>query len=328
MSSNQNTLNETSNQQPNNIININSDHSPDSNNINSSLIPNNDFSKPPKTPQQSQIYKNENRNLEEKKYQSNVAPFKSLINVKNQIIRESNTLNNNSFLGISSNPFSNKRQSEIIQNTYAMNELNQKAVNENNFFQNDIKNNKSQFIRNSINVMPKRLSEFSNEINNSIIRIKVYKSHVKPRLAKNNDECSKKINININNKENINNNGNITDYNDKKLQYKLLIKRIALQLKRKTRPSTKGYFYVSIVRTDKYMKSIKKIAKKMKNRTNAPTHGFFYSFLEKENNEKKYKILIKRIASQLKKRIAFPKCKIIKIYQSYRLLIKRIADSL
>ena len=328
MSSNQNTINETSNQQPNNIININLDHSPDSNNINSSLIPNNDISKAPKTPQQSQIYKNENRALEEKKYQSNAAPFKSLINVKNQIIRESNTLNNNSFLGISSNPFSNKKQSEIIQNAYVMNELNQKTINENNIIQNDIKNNKSQYIRNSINVVPKKLTEFSNEINNSIIRIKVYKSHVKPHLSNKNDECVKKINVNINNKENINNNCNITDFNEKKLKYKLLIKRIALQLKRKTRPSTKGYFYVSIVRTDKYMNRIKKIAKKMKNQTNAPTHGFFYSFLEKENNEKKYKILIKRIASQLKKRIAFPKCKIIKIYQSYRLLIKRIADSL
>lgn len=41
-----------------------------------------------------------------------------------------------------------------------------------------------------------------------------------------------------------------------------------------------------------------------------------------------YILLIKRIAAQLKKRIKFPSCKIIKIYQPYRTLILRIAKAI
>ena len=55
----------------------------------------------------------------------------------------------------------------------------------------------------------------------------------------------------------------------------------------------------------------------MKNQKFPPKQGFFYSFIKKENE---YKILIKKIASQLKKRINFLKWKIIKIYKPYRLL--------
>ena len=54
--------------------------------------------------------------------------------------------------------------------------------------------------------------------------------------------------------------------------------------------------------------------------------------ISKKNKEKKddnkYKLLIKRIANQLKKRIFLPKCKIIKIYMPYRTLILRIASGL
>ena len=39
-------------------------------------------------------------------------------------------------------------------------------------------------------------------------------------------------------------------------------------------------------------------------------------------------MVIKKISSQLKKRVKLPSCKIIKIYESYRALIKRIADAL
>jgi len=69
------------------------------------------------------------------------------------------------------------------------------------------------------------------------------------------------------------------------------------------------------------MNIVKKIAKKMKNKICPPTHGFFYNFIEKQ---KQYKLLIKNIAFQLKKRIHSPTCKIIKIYESYRLLIKKL----
>ena len=54
--------------------------------------------------------------------------------------------------------------------------------------------------------------------------------------------------------------------------------------------------------------------------------------ISKKNKEKKddnkYKLLVKRIANQLKKRIFLPKCKIIKIYMPYRTLILRIASGL
>ena len=53
--------------------------------------------------------------------------------------------------------------------------------------------------------------------------------------------------------------------------------------------------------------------------------------LRKKNNEQSkslnlnYKLLIKRIANQLRKRVKLPTCKIIKVYQPYRELILRIA---
>ena len=46
------------------------------------------------------------------------------------------------------------------------------------------------------------------------------------------------------------------------------------------------------------------------------------------SNNIKYKQLIKRISSQLKKRVKLPTCKIIKIYKSYRELIFRIAEGI
>ena len=55
---------------------------------------------------------------------------------------------------------------------------------------------------------------------------------------------------------------------------------------------------------------------------------------KRKSSKKKYRknpnyiLLVKRIASQLKKRIKFPSCKIIKIYQPYRTLILRIAQAI
>ena len=45
-------------------------------------------------------------------------------------------------------------------------------------------------------------------------------------------------------------------------------------------------------------------------------------------NNISYKLLIKRIALQLKKRVKLPKCKIFKFHLAYRLLILRIAKQL
>ena len=49
---------------------------------------------------------------------------------------------------------------------------------------------------------------------------------------------------------------------------------------------------------------------------------------ENHRNNIKYKMLIKKIANKLKKRVKFPKCKIIKIYLKYRLSIIKIGNKL
>ena len=340
MNSNQDIPNESISLNQNLNPSINFNHAQSSQNINSSLVPKDISTITHIISRQSQTNENKNNititttQFEEKKYQSNVAPFKSFINEQYQISSNS-TLLDNPFNKISSNPFSKKSKSEI--NINMLHEHNPKASNDNDYlmhktFENNCKINKSQITRNSFNINPGKSKELSNEISNGIIRIKVYRSHIKPKRATKFNEIENKSNIfdvksEIKNDTKINNNNNtaISDFNDEKYKYRLLIKRIALQLKRKIKPPTKGYFYVSIIRTDKYMNTVKKIAKKMKNKICPPTHGFFYVFIEKQ---KQYKLLIKRIAFQLKKRIYLPTCKIIKIYESYRLLIKRIAISL
>ena len=80
-------------------------------------------------------------------------------------------------------------------------------------------------------------------------------------------------------------------------------------------------------KNENYKKLIKRIAIQLKKRIKKPTKGFFYKYINQEK-EKQYKTLIKKIATQLKKRIKFPTSKIIKIYESYIILIKRIAYAL
>ena len=339
MNKNQNLSNESNLEQTDNIFTniiqgseiINQTISP---NINPSIVQNIEDDK-------KELKENKNdtihTQLEEKKCKSNSTPKKTLLN-QNQILSDSK-LFNDSFKNknITSNSLVNKSNVESNPNinTPTTKIFNENITNNNNNFdktkfEKKNKKNKSQFIRNSINVYPEEINKFANEIKNGVLRIKVYKSQIKQRrTAQYNEMDSTKNILFLDNeiKSNIKteNNCEISVFNDKKYKYKLLIKRIAQQLKRKINPPTKGYFYVTIVRTDKYLIKIKKIAKKLKICVHQPTHGFFYNFIEKE---KQYKLLIKRIATQLKKRIKLPTCKIIKIYESYRLLIKRIADSL
>ena len=47
---------------------------------------------------------------------------------------------------------------------------------------------------------------------------------------------------------------------NKSNEYKKLIKKIAMQLKRKIRPRTRGYFYQKIIRNEKYFNIVKRIA--------------------------------------------------------------------
>ena len=103
------------------------------------------------------------------------------------------------------------------------------------------------------------------------------------------------------------------------------IQLVKSQNKPKGRLSSTGKISFDVEKNNNYKLLVKKIATKLKNIIRPPTHGFFYTYIEKE---KKYKLLIKKIALQLKKRIKFPTCKIIKIYESYIILIKRIASLL
>jgi len=315
---------ETNQQQPNLNPPINSQKIE---NNNSSLNPI-DISKSDIEMHQSELINNKNgsknkTHLGEKTKLSTGAPFKSLIKEEDLIIPDSNIFNN-SLNNIPSNPFLNKDLNKS-------NNSNQQDVNKKKP-ENNMKKNRTQFIRNSINVIPQPESKIITNTNKGIIRIKLFKSQIKPRRP-NPYECEKIDNNSIfepNTQFKVGSNNNdkvsaVSDFGDKNIQYKLLIKRIADKLKRKSKKPTRGYFYVSIIRTDKYLNKVKNIAKKMKKQVCPPTHGFFYAYIEKE---KQYKLLIKRIALLLKKRIKFPTCKIIKVYESYRILIKRIANIL
>ena len=276
-----------------------------------------------KSAKQVKIQEDNNCSIIENKI--NNLPFDSVSNDNNQI-NSDKKLPHTPLNKIISESF--PKELNLIENSM------EKKENKNNLVQKNSeifsKRNRSQLCRNSMNGFPYEANKILNEINNGVIKVKLFKSQIKQKRTTINDRIKSEINIfsledaSINEDKNEETSKNI-DLKDKKEKYKLLIKRIALQLNRNIKPPTKGYFYGTIIQTDKYLKKIKKIAKNMKNPIHSPTHGFFYSYIEKGKN---YKLLIKRIASQLKKRIKFPKCKIIKIYESYRVLVKRIADSL
>ena len=78
---------------------------------------------------------------------------------------------------------------------------------------------------------------------------------------------------------------------------------------------------------ENYKLLIKRIAAQLRKKIHPPTKGFFYKCINQEK-EQQYKILVKKIANQLKKRVKFPTSKILKIYESYIILIKRIALAL
>ena len=206
--------------------------------------------------EKSEIIKDENGSkIIEQKITSKSVPIKSLINEKSQL----NIINPDFNMNNNINMFNN----------------NMTTTNLNNY------NNSKKNI-NNIN------------INNSLLNNDIFnqekKSTYKIQLFSSKNKCEEKsLNQNLFNKVQI-----INLNQNKKENYKKLIKRIAMQLKLKIKP---------------------------------PTKGFFYNYLLAEK-QKKYKILVKKIAIQLKKRIKFPTAKIFKIYESYILLIKRIAHAL
>ena len=225
-----------------------------------------------------------------------------------------------------------------------INNTNQNQI-KNSVNKNDAKENKSQLLFNTTNKNPFLDRINSNDKSNGIIRIQVFKSHVKPHLSMNPAQTEKSEKLKLSKQKTVvkeeqsdNTPLNLNQINAEKIQYKMLIKKIAMQLKKKIRPRTKGFFYMKVIRSEKYMNIVKKIALSLKNKLgiHPPTHGAFGSYIQKEEEMKlqikekkeKYKLLIKKIASQLRKRVKLPTCKIIKIYESYRALIKRIALAL
>ena len=242
--------------------------------------------------------------------------------------------------------------------------LQAKQINLSNPFQNsvhqqnkEVKLNKTQLLVNTPSIIQNQNKNNSNENSSGVIKIKIYKSHVKPhRTEMQQDGIGESAKLKLEQKidsknEKITTTAQFTPQVpqtptpiiieqtmiSKSNEYKMLIKKIAMQLKKKIRPRTRGYFYQKVFRNEKYMNIVKKIANniKIKLGLHPPTNGAFYTFVKKEEEiklkkikEKKYKLLIKKISSQLKKRVKLPTCKIIKIYESYIVLIKRLAQAL
>ena len=267
--------------------------------LNQSIIANNNQQITQVVTETRKIVQNENgtktiHEMEEKKYEINSVPFKSLIQENNNINIEqesafsSNHITNNT--NILNNPFfnTNNNSNNTNTNTNITYTINQQQINNSNNNLNNTNNVisninskkiNSQNLRNSMYSCPQHQKKFEMQ---KVFKIETYKSHGKQ---------SGRMSTSFNNIVNKNNSLVLSKIVEENENYKLLIKRIALQLKRKSRE---------------------------------PTHGYFYKYMKNEQ----YKLLIKRIAFQLKRRTKLPKCKIIKIYEPYVQLIKKIAHSL
>ena len=216
-----------------------------------------------KSAKQVKIQEDNNCSIIENKI--NNLPFDSVSNDNNQI-NSDKKLPHTPLNKIISESF--PKELNVIENSM------EKKENKNNLVQKNSeifsKRNRSQLCRNSMNVFPYEANKILNEINNGVIKVKLFKSQIKQKRTTINDRIKSEINIfsledaSINEDKNEETSKNI-DLKDKKEKYKLLIKRIALQLNRNIKPPTKGYFYGTIIQTDKYLKKIKKIAKNMKN---------------------------------------------------------------
>jgi hypothetical protein len=282
MKANDISPNETNQQQPN--LNPPANSQKITNN-NSSQMPI-DISISDTTVNRSELINNKNgsknkTHLGEKMKLSTGAPFKSLIREEDIIIPDSNIFNN-SLNNIPSNPFLNKDLNKSTNSNQQDANMKKPEIN--------MRKNRTQFIRNSINVIPQPESKITTSVNKGIIRIKLFKSQIKPRrpnpyeCEKVDNECILEPNTQFKiGSNNVNNDkvSAVSDFGDKNIQYKSLIKRIADKLKRKNKKPTKGYFYVSIIRSDKYLNKIKNIAKKNE-KSGLPSHPWIFLCLYRE----------------------------------------------
>ena len=200
--------------------------------------------------------------------------------------------------------------------------IDKQKINETNFNIKKIPNSMNIQNQNSNFIISDSTEIFPLKESNSKKSIKIKVT----RISNENNE-NKKINENLKNKFNTSENKieNNINKNVGDSRYKELIKKIAMQLKKKTRQPTRNFINNEFLIVDQYMTYIKKISSKLTlHKKKAKSQGLLINEFKIVKNEQ-YKKLIKKIACQLKRRVRFPKeCKIIKIYEPYILLLKGI----
>ena len=157
----------------------------------------------------------------------------------------------------------------------------------------DFKNSKK--IPNSMSIQNQNnyflTSTNSNEIK-SVSKASNIKKPLKIKLTKTYNNNKKSIINNIT-QFNINENKieNNLNKNNENSRYKELIKKIATQLKIKTKQPTKGVFYNEILNIEQYLKCIKKISSKMKISINIRKTGSQGLLVNAYNRQKKGDII-------------------------------------
>ena len=103
--------------------------------------------------------------------------------------------------------------------------------------------------------------------------------------------------INLNNNRNINSKTQIINLKSGNRRYKELVKKIALQLKTRTKTPTEGFFHFALLKGEYSFIIIKKISKQIINHQIEFNNNIFRIYIKKYH---KYRELIKRIAHLLK----------------------------
>ena len=174
------------------------------------------------------------------------------------------------------NPFANQQNTSQVP----ISDPNQTTLNQTSILRTEENNH---ILQGSLN----QPSVASNSMRNTFNKISINFSFNNPkRQSSIKDTLAVKI-TNINNEKNINNEDS----------YKLLIKRIAMQLKKKVRQPTHGFFFFSMLKGSYPLVIIKKIETQIINHSIDLNSDIFRVYSEKYV---KYKELVKKIALLLK----------------------------
>ena len=168
-------------------------------------------------------------------------------------------------------------------------------------FQKDAQNNTikiSEFSASLFNTEGQDKLNSTSQNNNCCNSIQISEG---PKITNNistNLPCPKRTQtINLNNIKNINNKNQIINFNNRNSRYKELVKKIALQLKTRTKTPTQGFFHFAFLKGEYSYIIIKKISKQIINHQIEFNNNIFRIYIKKYY---KYKELIKRIAHLLK----------------------------